>query len=215
MISRGELKGRVLRLLNKTSQFRGFYADEKIDDSIQECLDFIATEMFFAGEGWQTKIELYDTQAGQLTIPVSPTIAMIKEVRYRYGNVYSVLSYDDNSGRGEVSNDSGERQLISRYRVVDNRLYFNPPLSEGGTEFLQIEYMAYPKQLSDDNDFIEGHFDQAMQHFAKYRTASILAASIEKFVVPWSNLESQWYSKMLNIANRRNLQVQPIRMFEP
>lgn len=214
MTTRGELKGKVLRLLMKTSQFRGFYADDKINDSIEETLDFISTEMMIAGEGWQTKLETYATQAGQVSIPISPSIALIKEIRYKYGNVYSVLQYDEQWGVAQTTADSGERQLISRYRIVDNRLYFNPPLNEGGPEYLMVEYMAYPKVITDDNDFIEGHFQKAFLHFAKYRTASILAASIEKLTVPWASLEKQWYDKMVNFVNRRNLQSTPIRMFE-
>jgi hypothetical protein len=213
MITRGELKGQVLRFLNKTSQYRGFYDDDKINDAIQEALDFIAVEMFQAGEGWQTKILLLDTVAGQVTIDIPATISLIKEVRYRYGDIYGVMRYDDASGQSQTAQASGERQWVSTYRVVDNRLYFNPALSEGGPEYLQIEYMAYPKRLSGDMDYLEGHIDPCMTNFLKYQVSTILSASLEKNMVPWAGLQSQWYNKLLTVVGRRNMQPTPIRNF--
>ena len=213
MITRGELKGRVLRILNKTAQFRGLYDDGKLDDAIQECLDFVATEMHLAGEGGQTKIQYIDTQAGQITVPIHPSVALVKEVRYRYGDVYLVMPYDDATGQNQVAYDSGERQDVCRYRVVDNRLYFNAPLNEGGTGYLMIEYMSFPKVLADDTDFLEGHFNPCFQHFMKYRIATIMAASAEKMALPWAGLEAQWYTKLLALTSRRNMQPTPLRMF--
>jgi hypothetical protein len=213
MITRGELKGQVLRFLNKTSQYRGFYDDDKINDAIQEALDFIAVEMFQANEGWQLKLAEFDTTAGQVTFEIPFSASMIKEVRYLYGNFYGVMAYDDANSRSQVSIGSGERQFVSSYRIVDNRMYFNPPLGEGGPKYLQIEYMTYPKTLMSDTDYLESHFDPCMTNFLKYRTATILSASLEKPIVPWAGIESSWYSKLVTVVNRRNMQSIPIRNF--
>lgn len=213
MITRGELKGQVLRFLNKTSEFRGFYDDEKINDAIQEAIDFVAVEMFQANEGWQLKLAEFDTQSGQITFDLPFSIGMIKEVRYLYGNYYSVMPYDDASMRSQVSNASGDRQWSSSYRIVDNRMYFNPPLGEGGPKYLQIEYMTYPKKLEVDTDYLESHFDPCMTNFLKYRTCTILSSSLEKPIVPWAGLEQSWYEKLVTVVNRRNLQSTPIRNF--
>jgi hypothetical protein len=213
MITRGELKGQILRFLNKTSEYRGFYDDDKINDAIQEAIDFVAVEMFQANEGWQLKIGTFETTAGQLTFDLPFSVGMIKEVRYLYGNIYCVMAYDDASGRSQVSNSSGERQFMSSYRIVDNRMYFNPPLNEGGPDYLQIEYMTYPKKLVNDMDYLESHFDPCMTNFLKYRSATILSASLEKPIVPWAGLENSWYEKLVTVVNRRNLQSTPIRNF--
>jgi hypothetical protein len=213
MITRGELKGQILRFLNKTSEFRGFYDDDKINDAIQEAMDFVSVEMFQANEGWQLKIGHFDTQTGQVTVDIPFSIGMIKEVRYLYGNLYYVMAYDDANGRAQVSNSSGERQFVSTYRIVDNRMYFNPPLGEGGANYLQIEYMTYPKVPQSDNDYLESHFDPCMTNYLKYRSATILSASLEKPIVPWAGLEASWYSKLVTVINRRNMQSIPIRNF--
>jgi hypothetical protein len=212
-MSRGELKGKVLRLLMKTAQYPGFYKDETINDAIDEAMDFVATEMFIADEGWQAKIMPFDTVAGQIKVDLPEGFAMIKEVRYLYADLYIPMVYDDGSKEVQYANDSGVRQWAYSYRIVDNAIWFNPPMADGGTDYLQIEYMGYPKKMQSDSDFMESHFDNAMQHFMKYRVASILAASIEKFVVPWAGLEQDWFKKMRDIVVKRNMQATAIKEF--
>lgn len=211
--TRGEIKGKVLRLLMKTAKYPGFYQPETIDDAIEEAMDFVATEMFEADEGWQKKNMYLDTTAGQISVDLPVSAALISGVSYRFGTTYVPMLYNQAWQEEQFANDSGVRQWSYSYQVMNNALYFNPALAEGGTEYLMLTYMAYPKRLQDDTDFLESQFDNAMAHFIKYRTASILAASIEKFTVPWSGLEKSWYDKMVSIVNTRNQQSQPIREF--
>ena len=102
MISRGELKARVLRFLNKTDRVRGFYSDGKLDDAIQEALDYVAVEMFQAGEGWLTKPFYFDTVAGQVSVTLPANIALIREVRYKVGDTYYPMLFDQQEDRGRV-----------------------------------------------------------------------------------------------------------------
>lgn len=215
MISRGELKGKILRLLMKTSQYPGFYDDDRVNDAIEEALDFVAVKMFLADEGWQTKIDYITTTAGEFSINLPPHMTMIKEVRYKFADGYLPLAYDEGNGQLQADPSSGTRQYACSYRIVDNALYFNPPLAEGGTNYLMVEYMAYPKRLQSDTDFLESHFDNSMLHFVKYRAASILSTSIEKFAVPWAGQESSWYGLMEQVVVKRNQQSTPIRDFAP
>lgn len=215
MNTRGELKGKVLRLLNKTGATNGFYTDDKLNDAVQECIDFVAVEMFIADGGWQTKVGYLATQANQLSLDIPPHMAMIKELRYLVGGRYLPMAYDDGSGQGSYAPGSGMgSQWGGVYRVIDNAFYFDPPLTDAGAQQLMVEYMAYPQRLQDDTDFIPSHFDAAMLHFIKYRAASILASSYGKVMKEWSQLETDWYQKLLFIVNRRNLQTTTIREFE-
>lgn len=213
-ISKGVLKGRVLRLLMKTSAKPGFYTDDLFTDSLQEAIDFVASEMMLANEGWQTKITFLDTVAGQLTVNVPPNVCMIQELRYKFGTVYIPLVYDDGSKEMQYTEDSGVRQWAYCYRIVDNAFYFNPPFAEGGTGYLMLESMNYPKIVRDDADFLENHFDNGMQHYLKYRTATIMAQSAEKMVIPWASSESLWYGRIRDMIIKRNLQSVAIREFE-
>jgi hypothetical protein len=212
--TRGELKGKILRLLYKNAKFTGVYQPETIDDAITEAMDAVSVEMFLADEGWLKKILTLPAEAGQLSIDLPVSAAMIDEVRYRFGTTYVTMLYDQAWGADQFASDSGVRQWSYSYQIVDNALYFNPPLAEGGADYLQITYQAYPKRLQDDADFLESQFDNSMQHFIKYRAATIMAASAEKPAVPWSGLEQFWYDKMKQVVIMRNKQSQPIREFQ-
>lgn len=180
-ISRGELKGRVLRFLNKTANVRGFYSDDKLNDAIQEAMDFIAVEMFVAGEGWLTKMHYFDTTANFSSLTLPANIALIREVRYKVGDVYYVVHYDDQDNQPSTIG-SDENQRAWRYRLLGRDIVFDPQLSEGGPRYLQIEAVHYPGLIASDSDLIEPQFDAAMVHFMKYAVASILAGSLEKEV---------------------------------
>lgn len=204
MLTRGELKGQVLRLLNKTSSFTGFYTDAKVNDAIQEAYDFVAVEMFQANEGWLTQIQYFDTAPGQVTVPIPGSISMIREVRYKHGDVWVPMVYDDGTDQasyGDLGDRSTQYPII--YRIVDNKFYFDPHLAEGGSRYLQVESTNYPAWLLNDMDQIEPQFGRACMHFMKYKVASVLAASLEKPFIPWAQQESQWFQKMLITVNKR------------
>ncbi len=196
-----------------TPQYTGSYDPDTMSDAIQEAMDFVATEMFEANEGWLTKMRTYDTAPNQILVKIPEGCAMIQMVRYKIGDVYMPLEYDDQSKQPTYADNGGAVQYPYTYKIVDNSLYFNPPLADGGTDYLQIESMEYPKTMQDDGDYLDSQFDNAMRHYVKYKTASIMASGVERFNVPWGNHESDWYMKMKNVIIKRNRQSTPIRMF--
>jgi hypothetical protein len=171
--------------------------------------------MFLAGEGWQDKMKFVTTVAGQVTVPVTPDMAMIKEVRFLFGGIYVPMVYDD-ANRQPQTNPSENTAAYppARYRIVDNQFYFNPPLFEGGTDYLQIEYMSYPKRVADDHDVIEGQFYKPFQHWAVYWCASRLVAGIGKPDPDWGRQEAAWYLKIKAVIDKRNMQTTVMREFE-
>lgn len=213
-ISRGELKGKVLRLLMKTAEYPGPYTDDKINDALHEALDTVAAEMFLANEGWLTRKIYLDTAAGQICVDIPVSVAMIKEVRYLQGNAYVPLVYDDRPKAESYPADSAVRQFASSYKISDNTIYFDPPQSEGGARYLELEVMAFPTRLTEDSQLIDAQFHAGFLHFMKYKTASVLAASVEKFAVSWASHEQYWYEKTVAMIAKRNMQVTPIREFE-
>lgn len=209
-ISRGELKGTVLRFLNKTAAVRGFYDDAKMNDAIQEALDFVAIEMFTAGDGWLTKMLYFDTSANFSSLTLPANVALIREVRYKVGDIYYVVHYDDQENQPSTIG-SGENQRAWRYRLLGRDMVFDPQLAEGGPRNLQVEVVHYPAMIASDSDLIEPQFDRSLTHYLKYRVASILAGSLEKEVRTWGPEEDSWYQKMLTVTNRRTLKSRPIR----
>lgn len=212
-LSRGELKGQILRLFYNSGAYTGALNDDTINDAIQEAFDEVAVHMFMAGEGWTDKIAFYTTSAGQRTLPIRESMAMLREVRYLYGDIYIPMTYDTENSQKQYADASGVRQYAFAYRIVDNQLYFDPPLAEGGTDYIQVEYTDFPKFLKNDLDEVEPQFNRAFVNYIKYSAATILASSIEKFQIPWKESERKWYMLMKEIVVKRNLQVTQVREF--
>jgi len=213
MISKGELKGKVWRFLNKSAQNYGFYTPQKLDDAITEALNYIAVEMFSAGEGWMQKYLFLDTVGGQTSVDIPGNVAMIREVRYKISGVYYSLPYDDQESGFSYIGTGVQQAFGYRYRILGRQIIFDPPVSEGGERYLQIESDYYPTILVDDNELVDPQFDAACCEFLKYKVASILAASIEKDAIYWQDLEAKWEEKMKFVLNRRTLSSTPIREF--
>lgn len=215
MLSRGELKGKILRMLNKSAKNPGFYTEDRQNDVIEECLDYVATEMFMEGQGWQNKIGYLATQAGQISIPVPTHMAMIREVRLRVGDDYVPLYPEEQMGRTVVapSSSSGSIQPAT-YRIVDNSFLFSTAISEGNAQGIMVEYAGFPAYLTDDAQFLPGHFNKAMQHFITYRGASLLLGNHGNPDPAWKTAELDWYGKMRFVIAKRNSQAKYIREFE-
>jgi hypothetical protein len=213
MLSRGELRGRVLRFLNKTPDLPGYYDEKKVNDAVQEALNFIAVEMFLAGEGWLQKYLYFDTSGGQTSVDIPGNVAMIREVRYRIADVYYSLPYDDQEGGFSYIGTGVQQAFGYKYRILGRQLVFDPPLSEGGERYLQIEADYYPTVLLDDNEIIDPQFDASCCEYLKYKVASILSASVEREFIAWAKIEQEWYDKMQAVVTRRTLSSVPIREF--
>lgn len=215
MLSRGELKGQILRLLNKSAKNPGFYTEDRVNDVIQECLDYVAVEMFTEGQGWQNKIGFIATVAGQITLPVPTNMAMIREVRLRRGDDYLPLYPEEEMGRAVAAPQTGgSASSAGTYRIVDNRFLFPTALSEGHAQGLMVEYFGFPAYLADDAQFLPSHFNNAMTHFIKYRAASLLLGNHGDPDAAWKSAEVDWYGKMRFVIAKRNMQAKYIREFE-
>ena len=214
MITKGQLKAQILRMLNKTSKYKGAYTDEKLDDAIEDCMDYLSVEQGMANEGWRTKIQTFTTIDSQISVEIPSDYMLINQVRYRVGDEFIPLVYDQDREYPQAAGDSAYTQFPSRYRIVDNAIYFNPALAQGGTDYLQVEYTSYPHLAKNDLDTIPGEFDKAMGHFIKFRAASYLASSVGKVQKEWVAFETQWYNQVLKIINKRNNVTQRIRDFE-
>lgn len=215
MITRGEIAGKILRKLHKTAGFQGFYDDAKIDDAIEDCMDFIATRMFRVNEGWQTKLRYFTTVANQTNIPLPPDIVLINAVRYLFAGEYLPLVYRTDERRSQVQATTGLTQYATRYRIIDNQLYFNPPLVEGGTDFIQVEYTSFPKRVQDDQDVLEAQFAKPMSNFIVWRAASQLVSGVGKANPEWERFERQWEGEVQAILETRNTQPVSIQEFDP
>lgn len=211
--SRGEMRGLVLRFLNKTSTRDGYYSQEKVNDAIQEALDLITVKMFMNTQGFFTKYIFLNTVGNQVALDLPGNIAMIGEVRYLIGDIYMPLLYDPQIGDASYIGSAVEQAWGGRYRLLGKQIVFDPPMANGGEKFLQIEGTFYPNILLDDSQEIDPQFDRAMLNFCKYKICSILAGSIEKDRRAWAQEEGEWFDAMMDVVNRRTLKSVAITEF--
>jgi hypothetical protein len=213
MFSRGEMRGLVLRFLNKTADFSGFYTPEKMNDAIQEAFDAVAVQMFMGSEGWLSKYIYLDTTGNQVSVDLPGNVAMIQNVRYLVGDIYVPLLYDPQIDDSSYIGSSVEQAWAGRYRLLGRQIVFDPPMANGGPRFLQIEATYYPSILLDDSQIIDPQFDRAMINYCKYKVCSILAGSIEKDFRAWQQEEQEWFGMMMQVINRRTLKSTAITEF--
>lgn len=214
MFSRGAVKYEIYQRLNKDPATRGFYSDSKCESAINESIDFIGTEMLLADEGFLKKVDIFDTDANMVSFALPPNCTMVSQVLFLIGNVYVPMAYDSQFDQAQWSQVSGAVQFPSRYRIVENRLYFNPPIGVGGSQVLQIEYLTMPNVIRNDTQKLEPMFDRYCIWFMVYNAMSIMAESMSKYQKPWEQRGQSWYERMVTLLNKRNLQSTNIQDFE-
>ena len=115
----------------------------------------------------------------------------------------------------DVRNQAGGvTQYPTRWRIVDEYIYFNPPLGQGGTNYLQYEGWILPTEFSDFTSTLPPQFNRALCHYIKYRAASALASSRGKGIKEWEKQEMEWKEQMLIMVNKRVNSIGYIREFE-
>ncbi len=214
-VTYGELESDILELLQKSPGYSGFYTERKLRMAVQDCFDYVASHMFDSiTGGWVDSIVYLDTTSNQAKVELPGDFAMISTVRYLVNSLYVPLTYDKEKENIHTKPGDGISQYPSRYKLLGNYLYFNPPLQVGGTEYLQVEGCRFPAKYTDKQDLIPSQFNAAFRHFIKYRSASILYASRHNGAKPWAHLEAQWYREIVKIIDKRVNTKMKIKEFE-
>lgn len=199
----------VLELLQKSSTYSGFYTSTKVLLAINEACDYIAVNQMLApGGGWLDKIAYVNTLANAYQIDLATCLpapitdmAMIRAVRYKVSNQYMDVAYDQAYETKQFETTSGITQYPTRYRLLGNVIYFNPPLADGGTSYLQLEYLAYPADVAGGGNL--PFIDKCFFHYCKYHAAAVLVSSMGKPNKEWGDLWQMWFDKMLEMVHRR------------
>ncbi len=213
-ISRGEIKGKVLGLVNKVPGYQGFYSDPKMDDAIQDCLDYVASRMSFESPGWQRDLKYLDAPENMVSMEIPQDVMIIHHVRYKIATYYQPLIYNDDPRNVEWDHTSGMTQYPTTYKIVGNRLFFNPGINPGGEKMLEIECSVYEPALRGDGSLIGAKFNRGLQHYLKYRVASIITSSVGKMNKEWDRYENEWFQVMLDLISKRVATSQAVLDFE-
>lgn len=199
-----QIRADVLNILQKDQSYQGFYTTDKCNRIINESIAYISARMMMEGEGWLQTIGYITTVANTASYTLPTGCSIINSVRYLYSSVYMPLTYDDQAFDSQVAAGTSLTQCPYRYRIVADKLYFNPLPLLVGTNFVQIEYTSYPTALSSDSDTLLSQFDSGLYYYLVYRTASALVAQTGQAVSEWQVTERQWYEVMENIISKRN-----------
>lgn len=214
MMTMGEMKGLVLNLLNRTPDDPGFYTDAKLEDAINEAMDDVAFEIMMADDGWLKEVDTYDVPDSATHVKLHSDTVMIKQIRYKQGNTYYPLVYDTKNNLYVPSSDSGVTNFPISFSLLESSIYFNPPVAQGGTDYLQVESIKYPKRPGSDFDTLPVSFDRSMFQYVKYAAASSCRMMHEQGIAPWLPRERHWRKNMVQIIAKRNNQPTTIREFE-
>jgi hypothetical protein len=213
-MTRADLAGKILRVLQRDSSYAGMYDDEKVNDAIEDCLDFVAANMILSDDGWMSKTFYLDTTVGQKSVELPTQIGVINSVRYLSGDTYILLSYDDGAFSNASRPSSSFSTFPTTFKITGNKLVFPSALSEAGSEYLEINACVYPNKLVRDGDLIDPQFDKAAIHYIKWRAARQLVSITGKAAPDWIKTENEWAGILEGIIARRIKTPQFIREFE-
>ena len=204
-IALGSLERDVLELLQKSPGHQGYYTAQKLGVAVQECFDLVATWMFDAEYGgWMDDIRYITTEDDQAVVELPADIAQLKVLRYKVDGVYIPMTYDKEEKTAQTDpSDTSSTNNTVRYRLFGENIYFNPAISEGGTNYLQLEGTYYPQKFTSKLDKIAPIWNRAFLNFIKYRSASILVSHKRDWSPPWLRFEQQWEIETKKLIGKR------------
>lgn len=204
-----EVQAEVLNILQKSPTYQGFYTTDKVTRAINESFAYVVARMMMEGNGWRQTIAYITSVANTPTYALPTDASIINAVRYRYGDVYVPLTYEDQSTTSQSASNSQVAGATGTYRLVGNQLYFNPVPQMVGTDYIQIEYTTYPAALSVGTDPVPTEFDKGLYYYVVYRSCGILVGQSGNAQPEWQLYEVQWFNVMENIISKR-LRVQQV-----
>ena len=198
-----DISAEILNILQKAPSYSGFYTQDKVTRAVNECIAYVSARMHMEGEGWLQTIGYISTVAGTASYDLPTGCSIIHSVRYLYNDIYVPLVYDDQAMDTQVSGTAQLQLAPWRYRILQDKLYFNPIPTYVGTNTVQIEYTTYPDLLVNQSDALISQFSRGLYYYLVYRSAGMLVGQTGNAQPEWGGYEAQWYSVMENIVSKR------------
>lgn len=198
------LRVRVLNILQKESSYQGFYTTTKLDQAINESMDYIAARaMHEMGEGWYQEITYITTTGGTESYNLPTGTALVREVRYLYGSTYIPLRPLEAVDEAWLNPNASNVILPWRYELIGGKIYFNPVPNEVGTDFLQLKVTKFPTALVSGSDTLPTQFNNALEWYLIYRSASALNMAVGNENPEWQRMEGEWFDVMKQMITGR------------
>jgi hypothetical protein len=213
MTTRAQIKAKVLRLINKSAGYSGFHTDDHINDAIQDCVDWIVAQSHMCGEGWFKSVTTFAMPAGN-TVALPTGVVIIDDVRYRQGDVFISIPYNDGENIPQQHTTGTVTQFPAYWRLHGRNIYFNPAPAEFGADFIQVEGFSYPADLTLDASVLDSQLDRAMENYIKWRAAAQLMTLAGRSNPDWEKYEQEWAYQVQQILSKRIRQTAYIKEFE-
>lgn len=192
-LSLASLKLKILNILQKETSYQGFYTDSKLDQAVNESMDYIAARaMHEMGNGWFQEIAYITTVAATSGYTLPTGTCMVREVRYLSGDLYVPIRPIEAVDESWTLTDT---QVVFpwRYELIGSQIVFNPVPSIVGTNYLQLKITKFPTALVAGGDTLSAQFTNALEWYLIYRSASLLVMSVGNANPEWAQKEAEWY----------------------
>ncbi len=202
-LSLASLKTKILNILQKETSYQGFYTDSKLEQGINESMDYIAARaMHEMGEGWFQELTYITTTAATASYALPSGTALVREVRYLSGDVYIPLRPIEAVDEAWLPTDV-QVAFPWRYELIGGSIVFNPVPSIVGTNYLQLKVTKFPTALATGTDTLPTQFTNALEWYLIYRTASLLVMAVGNPSPEWQQKEGEWYNVMESMITAR------------
>ena len=217
-ITRLELQTSIYEILSKEPTAYGLLTPTKVNNMIQDCMDFIASKMMKTNAAWLIQIAYANITANTATVNLPTGLTVINFVKKLSGSnstTYEPLPFfENNSGSTDTTAVSSAAGGAQFYRLVNNQIYLEPTPAETLTNGLMIEYVKFPTLLAADGTAIDGDFDnRCFTNYMKWRAASQLYALASESQPPWKQYEMEWYDICVALISKRIRMPSTIKSF--
>lgn len=206
-----EIKANILEKVGKSPNYQGYFTESKIKQMVNEALDFVAVDMFEAGEGWLREIRYLPWAANTRVLELPADVAIINNIRWKVQDTYYPLKYDVAETSVQAVKGTGTA-VPTTYRIIQNKIFLNPEPSDSGDAQIELEFSRYPDRLLSMQQRVMADFDNSMMHWMSYYCVNTLISGAGGNA-PYKQNEAQWYAQMTKVINLRNKVKQTVQDF--
>jgi hypothetical protein len=207
-----DLKTKVLNHLQKETGYQGFFTDPKLQQAINESIDFAESIMFYEGSGWNREVLTIANVANAVNIALPDNIAVLDRILFK-GNdgTYYPLVYSDMKDEGSDNTTA----VTQPYRVslMKQTLYFDPRIEQAGTDNIKIYCRTMSQNLTSDISILDPQFNKTIVNYVCFRAAGQLADVCGLGPSYFRSREDEWYAALLRVVGQKNRTVTRVREF--
>lgn len=201
------LQTKIYNILQKTATAYGLLSPDKVNDAIQDALDFTATLMNNSSSVWLSKQVKLNILANDPTITLPTDCVIINYVKkLQFGTQYVPLTYDESANVTTDTNAQNTANYTPTFRFVSGELFLEPTPADALANGILLDYVACPAVLSGDSSAVDISMDYPVfMQFVKWRAASILWNTLHDQAAspPWAETEGIWFKEVKRTIARR------------